>query len=174
MGRSIASKVDPAVVPMMTSDEWCTPPEVAEPLFDFWGEADLDPCSNHRSVVRAKQRYETGGLILPWKAKTYENHPYSQNPAWIAKTLAELRARRVHELVILCMCAPSTQWWASMMTEPRRNPRVIATKRIKFLGPDGTQEDSSRFDPALIYVGKHVAKFDRHFRHLAMWSTWGR
>ncbi len=158
----------------MTSDEWCSPPEVADPLFEFWGIADGDPCSNDRSVIRARERYTWGGLTRPWWEKTYENHPYSQNDPWTQKAIYEMKIGNVAELVILCMTATSTQWWQGLMTKPRRNPRVLLTKRLKFLGPDGKPVDSSRFEPALIYYGGRAKAFDKEFRHLTMWSTWGR
>lgn len=157
----------------MTSDEWCTGPEISVPLYDFWGLCG-DPCSNDRSIIRTHSRYTEFGLQLPWWKQTYENHPYSTNDPWQRKACYELKLGRVSELVVLCMMAPSTAWWRGFMTEPKRNPRVIATKRLKFLGPDGNPQDSSRFDPALIYIGRRVAAFDKHFAHVAMWSTWGR
>ncbi len=58
---------------------------------------------------------------------------------------------------------------------PRRNPRVICTKRIPFLGPSGLPLASgARFDTSLIYYGPKVKKFDKLFRHVARWTTWGR
>lgn len=158
----------------ITSDEWCSPPEVAVPLFDFWGFADTDPCSNKRSIIKAHEAWTIGGLVRPWGEQSYANWPYSKNEAWSSKAIGEMRARHVHELVILCMFAASTQWWQNLMLVPRRNPRVIATKRLKFLGPGGKPVDSSRFEPALIYYGPRAKRFDKHFRSIAMWSTWGR
>lgn len=158
----------------ITSDEWCSPPEVSIPLFDFWGWADVDPCSNERSIIKAREKYTWGGLVRPWGEKTYENHPYSKNEPWIDKACGEMKCGNVLELVILCMTATSTIWWHNAMNRPRRNPRVICTKRLFFLGPDGKPVDSSRFEPALIYYGKHTSKFDRHFKHIARWSAWGR
>lgn len=173
MGRSIAKANPQPGDEEMPSDEWCTPPEVADPLFDFWGVCG-DPCSNERSVVRAHTRYTWGGLHRPWWEETYANWPYSKNEPWSGKAVSELGIGRVRELAILCMTATSTGWWRGLMVKPRRNPRVIMTKRIKFLGPDRRPVDSSRFEPALIYYGARAAAFDRQFSHLAMWSTWGR
>lgn len=158
----------------MSSDEWCSPPEVADPLFRFWGVADLDPCSNGRSVIKAAETYTYGGLIRSHKKKTYYNWPYSQNDPWSQKLVLEIKVGRVQEAVVLCMTATSTDWWQRLMLQPRRNPRVICTKRIRFLGPDGKPVDSSRFEPALIYYGPQPKKFDKYFHHLAKWSTWGR
>jgi hypothetical protein len=174
MGRSIP-KANPLPddVPM-NSDSWCTPPEISVPLERFWGYADLDPCSNDRSIIKAHTAYTELGLMLPWKRKTWQNHPYSTNEPWADKAIYEMRIGNVEELVVLCMLAASTGWWQKFMVKPRRNPRVICTKRIKFIGPDRVQMDSSRFEPVLIYYGKHVAKFDREFKGVAMWSTWGR
>jgi len=175
MGRAIAKENPlPGDVPM-NSDSWCTGPEIATPLFrDFWGFADLDPCSNDRSLIRAHESYTWGGLMRPWKPKTYQNHPYSTNEPWASKAIYEMKIGNVAELVILCMTATSTGWWKKLMVASKRNPRVIATKRLKFLGPDRKPVDSSRFEPSLIYYGSKTAKFDRAFKHVAMWSTWGR
>jgi hypothetical protein len=159
----------------ISSDAWCSPPEVADPRFDFWGYADWDPCSNARSIIKARARaIEVGGLVAPYRKKTYQNHPYSKNDTWAPKAISELKAGNVRELVILCMTASSTVWWQSLMLEPRRNPRVLCTKRLLFLGPDGKPVDSSRFEPALIYYGARHAAFDKHFRSITRWSTWGR
>lgn len=158
----------------MTSDEWCSPKSVADPLAQFWGYADTDPCSNDRSIILARERYTWGGLLRPWGEQSYANWPYSKNEPWSGKAIYEMKIGNVAELVVLCMYAASTQWWQDLMLKPRRNPRVIATKRLKFIGPDGKAVDSSRFEPALIYYGKRSAAFDREFKSIAMWSTWGR
>lgn len=158
----------------MTSDEWCTPwDEVGRPLYQFMGEVG-DPCSNDRSVIRAHSRHTMGGLVFPWWEESYANWPYSKNVPWSSKAIYEMKIGNVAELVILCMTATSTVWWQNLMLGPRRNPRVVLTKRIKFIGPDGESVDSSRFEPALIYYGKRHKAFDREFRSIAMWSTWGR
>lgn len=159
----------------MSSDEWCSPPEVGNLLFDFWGYADYDPCSNVRSIIKSHDvAIKIGGLVRPYKKKTWQNHPYSKNDVWAPKAITELKAGNVRELVILCMTATSTQWWQSLMTKPRRNPRVICTKRLRFLDANGKPVDSSRFEPALIYYGSRTTKFDRCFKPITMWSTWGR
>lgn len=167
----------------ITSDEFCTPPSIARPLYQFFGgPVGIDPCSNPRSIVQASLTYCEGGLIRPWcrpykigKGDTgYANWPYSQNDAWSAKAIRELQIHNLSELVVLCMTSTSTQWWSSLMNKPKRNPRVLCLKRQRFLGPDGKPEDSSRFDPSIIYYGRRTAAFDREFKQEAMWSTWGR
>ena len=163
------------------SDSLCTPPLIIDPVRElFEGVIDCDPCSNPHSIVGAVKTFTWGGLIRPWgtkqkPSKTYENHPYSINEPWIDKAVYEMRIGNVRELVILCMTATSTKWWQKAMIEPRRNPRVICTCRLKFLGPNGKPlKSGARFDTSLIYYGTKTAKFDRLFKHVARWTTWGR
>lgn len=174
MGRSIHKMIPLAGEIPMNSDSWCSPPEIADQLAQFWGHADVDPCSNDRSIIKARKAYTWGGLHLPWGAKSYANWPYSTNDPWADKAIYEMRIRTVTELVILCTAAVGTRWWSKLMVSPRINPRVIFTKRIPFLGPDGVKLSSSPFDPALIYYGRRHAAFDREFSTIAMWPTWGR
>ena len=160
----------------ISSDSLCTPPGYVNRIYELLGDPiGCDPCTNEHSIIRAKTAYTWGGLIKPWRDRCYENHPYSINKPWIDKAVHEMKVGHVSELLILCMTATSTDWWKKAMTAPRRNPRVICTKRIKFLGPGGKPlANGARFDTSLIYYGKRAQKFDRLFASVAMWTTWGR
>jgi hypothetical protein len=164
---------------MSTSDAWCSPPEIADPLEEFFqGPVDVDPCSNSRSIIRARMAYAVFGLVRPWGRTTYENNPYSETGAWTEKAIAEMRCGNVRELVRLTMASTSSQWWRRQCLVPRRNPRLLFTKRLKFIDPfaadDGEIRAGSRFEPVLTYFGPRAARFDRCFRGITMWSTWGR
>lgn len=158
------------------SDSLCTPPEIIYRMWElFGGKPDCDPCSNEHSLVDAKKTYTFGGLHRPWGEKTYENHPYSTNEPWINKAIVEMKAQRVKQLLILCMSATSTYWWQRAMLVPKRNPRVLFTERLVFLGPGGVPlESGARFDTSLIYYGPHVKKFEKLYRGITRWSAWGR
>lgn len=165
----------------ISSDSLCTPPEIATPLAQlFGGPVDIDPATNEHSIIQARRIYTWGGLMRPWvgprkDGSAFVNWPYSTNDPWAAKALHEMKIQHVRELVILCMSATSTRWWAGLMINSKRNPRVMCTKRIPFLGPNGVEmESGARFDTALIYYGPRSLVFDREFKHQAMWSTWGR
>jgi transcriptional regulator with XRE-family HTH domain len=80
-----------------THHGWETPKEVLEPLYNVFGDFDLDPCSpcsNSRTApVRAKVHYtETDdGLSLPWFGTLYMNPPYGRGiHHWTAKAKAEV------------------------------------------------------------------------------------
>lgn len=174
-----------AAAPATSSDSWCSPPEISIPLQDFHdGPVDIDPCSNERSIIRARLALTQGGLVLPWRLdrpveKTgYQNDPYSQSELWTVKMLAELARGNIREHTRLCMMSTSAAWWADMCTKPRRNPRILALKRIAFLDPlaptAGVKRQGCRFEPALVYFGPRPEKFTRTFAHITRWTTWGR
>ena len=156
---------------LVDSDQWCSPRDIADPLAQFFGgPVGCDPCSNDRSIIRARVVYTWGGLSLPWRETTFMNNPYSCNIPWVGKALYEMRISNVRELVTLMMVAPSTVWWARMCSY-RRNPRLLFTPRLKFIG---SGKFGARFDTVLKYYGHRHRAFEREFKHLTRWSAWGR
>jgi hypothetical protein len=182
----------------MGSDDWCTPPEVTEKLAEFFGgPVDVDPCSNANSIVQARKTYASGGLHLPWGRTTYENPPYSATGTWTERAIAQLGSV-VEELIRLTMVSTSTTWWERQCTVPRRNPRLLFTRRLAFLDPgrfvttsagwsmhherdpdsqrrrDGARRNSAKFDTVLTYYGPRVRRFENCFSSLTRWKAWGR
>ena len=169
------------------TDKWCSPPEVVVPLHDtlYQGPADVDPFSNERSIVIARLHYFEHGFTLPWMIERdprdrqdFENPPYSMMDAATVKLLVELKAGNVLEHVRLVPAMTSTRWWSAQCTKPKRNPRIMFTKRISFLDPfnpdPAKRRQGCRHEPALVYYGPNWKRFDRAFKHLNRWSTWGR
>lgn len=153
------------------SDAWCSPIDVIEPCEQFFGgRIYTDPCWNEHAITNPVVAYEWGGLHRKWLRQTYENPPFSKTHAFTIAALRNLTAGHCTELVRLTMVATSTAWW-TLMTEYRRNPRFLFTKRLRFAGP---KADGARFDTVLTYFGPRWKSFDKHFAHLNRWSTWGR
>lgn len=173
---------------MSKSDSWCSPPAITDRLQEFFeGPVDVDPCSNARSLVSSVIAYTRGGLVLPWrlpsrraKRTCYQNDPYSKAEVWTAKMLHEIAVGNVVEHIRLSMFSCSTMWWADMCNKPRRNPRILALKRVAFLDPRKPAAAAMvdlvgcRFEPALVYIGPRPARFGQVFAGLTRWSTWGR
>jgi hypothetical protein len=172
----------------MDTDSWCSPHAVADPLAQFFhGPVDFDPCSNPNSIIKARRALHAGGLHLPWKLKNpvdwscYENYPYSKGLLWTPKSMYELIVGNVHELVRLVMVATSTRWWSQQcgvmptVVKDRerlpRNPRILFTKRLKFIGDVGF---GARFDTALVYYGDRNRQFEKEFHAITRWMAWGR
>lgn len=165
----------------MNSDSWCSPVQIAGPVYQFFGgPVGCDPCSNESSIIIADVAYTRGGLHKSWVPKPknptgYENPPYSRTRIWTDKALVEMEAG-LDELVRLVMVATSTEWWEKSVRAPR-NPRLLFTKRLPFIGTDRNgdpSKDSARFDTVLMYYGRRWRQFDRHFAHVARWTRWGR
>jgi DNA N-6-adenine-methyltransferase (Dam) len=161
------------------SDAWCSAEEVTVPLEQFFGgPVHTDPCSNEFSIVRARVKYTYGGLHRPWGETTYENPPYSKTKVWTDCAINEMRIGNVRELVRLTMVSTSTVWWRRQCLVPRRNPRLLFTRRLKFYDPFAkttkVTKMGARFDTVLTYYGPRVTAFEAAFRHLTRWMSWGR
>lgn len=128
-----------------TTDEWCTPKWLADALGPF----DLDPCSNLRSHIKAR---EVAGLFLGcdglrarWEddCSVFCNPPYSNVGPWAEKLIMHCGPWGA-----LLKLDPTTKWWATLM---RANPTVAPfRKRIKF--ESGTGKDmTANFPSVLVY-----------------------
>jgi hypothetical protein len=107
------------------TDSYCTPGWLTARL----PRVHLDPCSNHRSTVRAMMHcvLEDGqdGLAVPWDSSVFLNWPYSDPMPWVEKLLAEVAAGRVQYAIILPKHDHSTEWWARLTTELPRGTHVL-------------------------------------------------
>ena len=129
------------------SDEWCTPKWLAGALGGYF---DLDPCSNVRSHIRARQWCGSShsvadrrdGLAFDWSGcSVYCNPPYSNVMPWAQKLAA-------HDgpWCALLKLDPTTKWWAELM---RANPTVAPfRKRIKF---EGDKAMTANFPSVLVF-----------------------
>src|ERR1017187_9254128 len=134
--------------------DWCTPPEIYLPVQKFFGEIDLDPCSNPKSGVPAKKRYmlELGqdGLKAEWKGRVYCNPPYGRGlKDWIEK--ADYEADTVDhasEVILLIPAAVGTKNWQETIFR-YANGICFLKGRIKFQGATA----SAPMACALVYFG---------------------
>jgi DNA N-6-adenine-methyltransferase Dam len=173
---------------MASTDNWCSPPEVADPLEQYFdGPVDLDPCSNERSIIRARRAFvDKVGLMLAWDTTTYENPPYSELDAWTDKGIQERSEARVRELVRLVPVATSTAWWRRaagvepVMFKTRGGrgfvyagiPLMVFTRRLKFIDEQNEIDSGARFDSVLMLYGatrRRQQKFIREFASITSW-----
>lgn len=153
----------------MNSDSWCSPREVVDPLHELWpGGIDLDPCSNERSIVRARTAWTIGALQRTWFAdrwrSVYANPPYSNLRVWVPYAVRQwhLAGDRHLELVMLVPVATSTDWWQYLLTAEA----LVFTPRLKFIGD---KNSTARFDTVLAYWGARSGTFCKAFAPLTRW-----
>lgn len=135
------------------TDGWCTPQWLAAALGTF----DLDPCSNVRSSIVARETCSLDGtsidcvgrdgLACDWFGlgadSVFCNPPYSNVGPW-ARKLVEFPGA----WVALVKIDPTTRWWATFMSV---FPTVAPfRKRIKFESGQAS-DTTANFPSALIY-----------------------
>ena len=126
-----------------TSDCYCTPLWLTERL----PIVDLDPCSNPRSHVRAKDAcsLETGrnGLEEEWGGSVFLNWPYSNPKPWVKKLNAEVLAGRCTQAIVLPKYDHSTSWWRPLVSHPDTDIWLL-DDRLQFDIPPEKLEEMQR------------------------------
>jgi hypothetical protein len=141
------------LVTLSLTDSYCTPAWLTARL----PRVHLDPCSNHRSTVRAMMHcvLEDGqdGLAVPWDSSVFINWPYSDPMPWVDKLLAEIAVGRVRHAIILPKHDHSTEWWAKLTRDLPRGAHALDQWQF---------HDRIQFDiPPELYAelaAKHAAK----------------
>lgn len=135
---------------------WCTPKWIADAI----GEVDLDPCSNDRSHIHAKETYvlERGenGLMLapdvPRESLCYINPPYGRG-----LVIQWVRAYGEKRFIFLLKFDPSTLWFAELMSHTKL---VLFPKqeRVEFEPPPDVKASSVQFPHALFFSNPEDAR----------------
>lgn len=142
---------------VLASDTYCTPKWLAARL----PLVGCDPCSNPRSMVRARKAYslETrlDGLKLPWTKSCFLNSPYSDPLPWCEKLAYEMERGTLESALVLCKLDTSTQWWrllAAVGEDNARRPRLWTFhRRLDFDPPPELTTSSSDFCSVLLEIG---------------------
>jgi hypothetical protein len=165
----------------MNSDSWCSPSAVTLPLARFFkGPVDVDPCSNARSLVRAREAWRAGSLHRAWfghalvdavrrlRRTVYMNPPYSRLGRWVPYLVEQLELARQWkpEAVALVPVATSAGWWQAAI----QADALMFVKRLTFVGD---KPDPARFDAVLLYYGPRRDAFREAFRELERWYLHG-
>jgi hypothetical protein len=70
-------------------DDWRTPQNIVDVVYEALGDVELDPCGNRHSLVGARKQYLLSkgedGLVLPWRGRVFVNPPFSSGAAWLDK-----------------------------------------------------------------------------------------
>jgi hypothetical protein len=147
--------------------EWYTPKKIVDRVIEFFGEIDLDPCSNahgDEANIPAKMHFtrEDDGLRQEWKGKIYMNPPYGREVAdWISKLHREVANNNVEEAIVLVASRTDTQWFNSLVREGYLWCAVEG--RLSFTGLD-TEKNCAPFPSAIFYIGERVQDFYHTFK----------
>lgn len=154
-------------MPLMSSSEtpeWYTPLSIIERVQSFFGEIDLDPCSNSHEApnVPARTLYtkEDDGLAQSWHGRTYMNPPYgSEISKWVKKLLDEYKCGNVQEALTLVPGRIDTSWF-----QPLYAHLICALKgRVQFIG---ASTNSAPFPSVIVYLGPRQRDFIEAFEDM--------
>jgi hypothetical protein len=125
--------------------DWCTPPGIYQPIVDFFGQIDLDPCTNNHSCVPATRKVmlPEDGLSVPWDGNVYCNPPYGRGlRKWVDKAASS------QSVIMLLPAAVGTKHWQEVIFRTAQAVCFIKG-RVKFVGATA----SAPMDCALVYWG---------------------
>jgi phage N-6-adenine-methyltransferase len=172
--RAIKGDPKPHVSHNSGENEWYTPIEIIEAARSVLGRIDLDPASSKAAnkVVKAKRFYTAAdnGLEKPWRGRVWMNPPYAQPlVSQFADRLATgVREGHVPAAMVLVNNATETEWFG-MLAEVA-SAICFPNGRVKFWSP--TRETTAPLQgQAVLYVGRQVARFTKHFRSFGLLVT---
>jgi len=151
--------------------EYYTPPQYIEAARGLMGGIDLDPasCKTAQEWIRAGAYFSMAddGYAQEWFGRVWLNPPYSKEDGesnqdrWSRKLIAEYKAGRVQEAVLLVKAALGYKWFEDLWWNW---PVCFARERISFIKADGTSDGQSKQGTAFFYLGPNVDKFKATFR----------
>lgn len=142
-----------------TSDEWYTPPFIVDLCREVLGELDLDPCSNDRKTVEAKQHFtkQENGLSKQWHGNVFMNPPFSAGGEWTQKLEREYQSGRCTGAIALVLPSIDTLWMQPLL---QKYPICFWSGRIHFMD-SGYKYRKSGFTrgTAFVYFGENIESF---------------
>ena len=165
MTMDAALKLIKGGTPMLQSmsNEWYTPVEYIEAVYEVMGGIDLDPASNYQAneTVKASEFYaeEDDGLFQPWGGRVFLNPPYGKSgPAFVRKLVDELDNTVTEAIVLVNSRATDAEWFQAMFD----GIICFTDHRIDFDSPE-EKRTSSTHGSCFIYFGPNRAKFAKVF-----------
>lgn len=155
------------------TSEWYTPARYIEAARAAMGGIDLDPasCAEANRVVQAAAYFDRSadGLSREWWGRVWLNPPYSGEGGkrqlglagkWATKLLAEYRAGRVEQAVMLVNLSAAYQ--PAFQAVARVGAVCMVDHRIRFVGATG-QSDRPTQANMLLYLGDQRRQFAAEF-----------
>lgn len=150
------------------TSEWYTPGAYLDAARAAMGGIDLDPasCAHANKTVRAATYFDRAadGLSRHWFGRVWLNPPYSdfkgQAAAWATKLLAEYRAGRVEQAVLLVNLSVAYQ--PAFQAVARVGAVCMVDHRIQFVSAAG-QSDRPTQANMLLYLGDRRRQFAAEF-----------
>lgn len=158
-----------------TSINWGTPSKYVDLVKRFYGgEIDLDPCSNHESIVGAKVEFvypQKDGLEELWNYNNiYVNPPYGRCKEtktsikdWF-KRCYESNSIYNSEVIALVPVATNTSHWKEYVFSKAKAICFLYDTRLKFRISGNENNKGCPMACCFIYWGEDFEKFKMLFK----------
>lgn len=168
-GRDDGESTGAPAIPAAKSVHRCTPVQVLDLVYEVLGSpVGIDPCSNPRSIVKARRTVilPENGLSVPWHeyGTGFVNPPFGkvEEPRWIQKAIQE--ASLGWEGILLLPAKTGAPWFEPLYKSSPcicfwGTPELDVEGRIWFHEEDG----GATFNTEFVYLGPHYEKFARVF-----------
>lgn len=154
---------------MSKHDEWYTPPEIIEPIRQFYGgtiDYDIASCEFANRTIKAKyfKTYEDNKSIAKIKVNSELNNLWGNVPYCNGSTKKWIECvEAFYELtnnkqVIMLVNRSDAQWYYDFL-DSHQGGYYQFRKRIKFIDGLKGERSSPRYNNDLIYWGKKVFEF---------------
>lgn len=144
------------------SAEWYTPQWLIDPITEFLGTIDLDPCSNAQAnlTVGADKYYtrEDNGLDQVWAGRVFVNPPSIKGDKtariqlWTQKLVRDVERGYIQKAILLVPAVPDRQWFHPLWAYPM----CFLWERIRFDAPAGQKVDQPTHPHAVVYIGNTI------------------
>jgi hypothetical protein len=158
---------------MGTNDEWCTPPEVYEPIIECLGPIGLDPfgspdqavpaktillLDDYKHEVNSEHEYWEHFCIVTrdnWEDNSWDYHGlvFANGPFSVLEKVLSKGAAQGDEVINLCPIRSGNRYWFHHVWQIVDG--LIFLPRVTFLGADST----APMHLVLTYRGDRVEEF---------------
>jgi len=151
--------------------DWNTPPKYITPIKQFFGgKIDLDPCSNHFSLVEANTSFiypTKDGLVDSWDGDSiFVNPPYGRQEGkslyhWFQKGVAEHKHGK--EMIFLVPVATNTKHFKEIVFKKFSAICFLSDTRLRFYTNGSEDRKGAPMACCLCYLGHRPNEFSRTF-----------
>jgi len=151
--------------------DWNTPPKYVKLIEEFFGEIELDPCSNDGSMINATIKYilPTNGLLESWNyKKIFINPPYGRDVEnktsiydWIKKGVDV--NKNGSELLYLIPVATNTRHFKDLIFKYACGICFLNDTRLKFWSEGKEDKKGAPMSCCIVYFGDDYKRFEKIF-----------